>query len=252
MDWTALFSGQPAPQAGPAQPTQQPQPQQQQQQQPVEPGFEQPADVDPNGSPQQAQSPLDQFKDLFNIEPEKDANGNPVQKPTGDEPFFNMDKDKFSQAVGDMNFIPETAKESLEAVMAGDLKQLPALLNAVARNGYMQQTQLSQSMMEDLGKNAMQRMRSNLPETLKNHSTESTVFGSNVQFNHPAVKPVVKALAGQVLKKWPNATPQEVQQKVTDLMKSMGSMFEDPEDTGGQQSPNHQGNQYDWSQVFGQ
>ena len=189
---------------------------------------------------------------MFNIEPEKDANGQPVQKPTGDEPFFNMNSEKFNEAVGGMNFIPESAKESLEAVMAGDLKQLPALLNAVARNGYMQQTQLSQSMMEDLGKNAMARMRSSLPETLKNHSTESTVFGSNEQFNHPAVKPVVQALAGQVLKKWPNATPQEVQQKVTELMKSMGSMFEDPNQQQGQQSPNHQGSQYDWSQVFGQ
>ena len=254
MSWLDSFlnSGNANQQPQPQQQNQQPEPAAQPTHQPVksqDPGFQQPADHEPGKEPQQAKSPMDQFSEVFNIEPKKDAQGNVIQEPTGDEPFFSMDREKFEAAVNGMEFIPKTAAEALQKVQAGDLAALPELLNHVMRFGYTQQTQLGQQMMEDLGRNVTARINDRVPEVVNSLGVQNLLAG-NSQLNHPAIQPVASALAKQVRAKYPNASAQEVQEQVTSYLKTLGTQFaEDTQEPGPQNQGRNQPT--DWSKVFG-
>lgn len=246
--WMNLFNGsnQNQQQQQPAQP--EPSPQAPATPPAKDPGFQQPADHDPNNNQQQAKSPLDQYGELFNIEPEKDAQGNPVQKPTGDEPFFNMDEEKFQATVNKMNFIPESAQETLKKVQEGDMSALPELMNQMVRYGYSQNVNLTRHMMEDLGKGVTSRVNQSVPDKFQELQVAGALQG-NQSLNHPAIKPVATALAQQVRAKYPNATPQEVQEQVVGFIKTMGQSLNEPADSDreNQQQPNR----YDWEGLFG-
>lgn len=214
-----------------------------------DPGFQQPADHNPAQDPQQSKSPMDQFADVFKIEPKKDEKGNIIQEPSGDEPFFSMDREKFEAAVNGMEFIPKTAAEALQKVQSGDLSALPELMNHVMRFGYTQQTQLSQQMMEDLGRSVQARINDRVPEVVNTLGVKNLLAG-NAQLSHPAIQPVANALATQIRAKYPNATAQEVQEQVVNYLKTLGTQFTEDSQEPGPQNQN-QRQPMDWSKVFG-
>lgn len=212
-----LFGGTPTPDAAPAQPAQPA---------PAQPGNLPPAaPADPtkvpgttpnDGTP--TNSPLDQFKDLWE----------PVKNEAGDQTPVELDAAKVSEAMSKADFSNVLNQENLSAIAQGGepaMKAFQDSLNAVARQVMTQSTLISNKMIEQAVAKATKEQQAKLPDLLKRQSLKENLADSNPLFNNPAVKPVIEAVQSQLAAKYPNATTTELAKMATDFVTVMGEQF---------------------------
>jgi hypothetical protein len=195
-------------------------------------------------------SPLDTFKDLFTIDPNKKPSKNPME-----DPLFALDPKKLGEAVSQMDFTRGINPESIaKAFPQGvDSIELGNVLNHVARSAYMLSTQMIVGMMERGFKTNNGRLDSSMSGKFRDLAIQNSST-KHPALKHAAAQPVVAALKQQIASQNPNFTPQEVQDQAESYFLAMGkAMTTLGEENNDPNNPNKKGGageQEDWSQFL--
>lgn len=162
-------------------------------------------------------SPLDQFKDLW--EPIKNAA--PDGKPAA------IDPTKLQEVIGKADFTKAISQDNLAAIAAGGegaLKATMDALNVVARQVMTQSTLTSNNMINDAVAKALEAQTAKLPQMMKEQGLSESL-SVNPVFSNPAVKPVIDAVKSQLAGKYPNASVQELTTMANNFVTTMAESF---------------------------
>lgn len=156
-------------------------------------------------------NPLDDFKDLFTIDPKAEPKKNPLA-----EKLFNLDPKKLSDSAGKMNFVASIPKELLQKAAAGnDPDALAAVINHAGQTSFQVVTNMFIGMMEQGFSKNNGRFDSVLSDRFRDFSIRSS-RPENTVLNHPAVQPIVEALKTQFASKHPDLSAAEITKKAED------------------------------------
>lgn len=166
----------------------------------------------PNNQPG---SPLDAFKDLFKVDPNK-----PQPKDPFSEPLFNLDPKKLSEAATKMDFTRNLNPELVNKALQGDQQAFSQVLNQVMQSSFMMSTQMLVGMMEGGVRKNNERYNSVLDGRFREFTINSSE-PQNPALRHEAAKPVLAALRAQIAQANPNLSPSEVSKQAEDYFLSM-------------------------------
>lgn len=237
-----------------------------QQGQPVSPGnlpTQDPAQTGPVKSPEQQapgtstdatqqqqsnqNSPLDNFKDLWNPVKQDDKNTTP-------EPNANiLDPKKLQEIVAKSNFTNNISQDTLAAINQGGPDAVQAFnesLNLVAQNVITQALLASDKMSEQRVKIALEQQAKQIPDLIRSQTINNSVSESNPNFNHPAVAPLTSMLTKQLAIQFPESSTQEVTKMANDFIVNLAQVF-NPNQTQTQQQQNQiPGDNEDWDKFL--
>lgn len=152
-------------------------------------------------------SPNAEFQDLWKMEPTQ-----PNQAPN-----FRIDPAQLSQVTGNMDFSKSVSRDDLAKIVNGGEEAVGALvnvLNSVGREIFSTNAQFSSHMTEAGYTSAQQAIDRGLPNLVKKQFSQNELFQSNPKLREPALQPLVMAIQDQIGKKYPNASPAEVNSMV--------------------------------------
>ena len=177
---------------------------------------QQPAAPEPNTP----DSPLDQFKGLWETDPNKpaDPNATPVA----------LDPAAVQKVVAKADFSSAITPENLAAIAEGGEAAQTAFansLNAVAQQVLAQSTLVGNKLTEQAVTRALAAQEAKLPDMLRNQAVTNHLKDTNPLFSNPAVKPVIEATQAQLTQKFPNASPAEIATMAQDYIVAMGETF---------------------------
>lgn len=179
------------------------------------------APITPAPAPQD-DSPLAQFAKLWEPVPvDKDA-PKPPASPT------QMNVEDLQKVVAKVDFSQHITPENLTAITEGGEGAAAAFteaLNAVARQVLVQSTLVNNKVTEQAVAAATKAAEDNIPALLRSQSTSASLKDSNPLFTNPAIKPVIEATQTQLLAKFPNATPAEINKMTEEFVLGMGEHF---------------------------
>lgn len=202
-------------------------------------------------------SPLDPFKDLWNNEPAKGADGKPIKD--GKKSLLNIDPAKVAEAAKKMSYSGLVPPELMQKALSGDSGSMGQILDAVGQAGFTHAFTANGQMMERMAEVLEGRIRESLPGEVRKHSLKDSVLSQNPKLNNPAIRPLVEAIQQQILQKFPDATQAEVQEMsstyMTNVFKELGGTGESQSTgtaKGGDGSLNPGGeSEMDWGAYFG-
>ena len=194
-----------------------PQPQQQQAPQPAQDNNTVP---NATNSPthNEGESPLANYADLWDN----------FGKPNEEGNLLNFDKDKLGDLAGQMNFASTIKPEQFQAVAQGGeeaTKALSDILNAVARQSYLNSTETTTHLLNSALKNSKDDIFSKLPDHVKKLDVSANLSKQNPMLNNPAVKPILTALESQLSAKYPNASAEEITQHAQTYLTELSGVF---------------------------
>ena len=189
-----------------------------------------PANVDPNtpaapGNPAAPvvpaipDSPLDQFKTLWEPIPTKEGD-----IPSGPVP---LDPVKLQEIVSKADFTKALNPENIAAITAGGEGASKAFidsLNLVAQQVLMQSTMAANQMTEHAISAALANQATAIPNMIKAQSLSSNL-NSNPIFTNPAVTPIMEAVKAQLLAKNPDATAAQLTEMTQNFVTVLGEAF---------------------------
>ena len=193
--------------------------------------------------PTAPESPLDQFKTLWDTDPNA--------KP---EIAFSLNADpaKFMEAAKGMNFSSIIPAETLTAINAGGegaTKAFAEAMNTVAQATYAQSSHAAAKIVEMAVQKAEAAFEAKLPSLIKQHNVSDLNRTENPIFNHPSAMPIVGALEQQMSKKFPNATAQELRTMSQDYLKSFAEAIS-PKKASSTDSSNLAKGETDWDALL--
>jgi proteasome lid subunit RPN8/RPN11 len=171
-------------------------------------GTQQSANTAPNGvvpeQPAQPESPLDQFKDIWQpVENQSDPNA----------PLLNVDPKKLAEASRKTNFAGMINPQLMEQIQQGGpeaTKAFAAAMNQVAQGVYAQSAFATSKIVEAAVSKAKQQLIAEMPQQFKRQQVSDTLRSENPVFNHPAASPILSAVERQLSMKFPNAPASEI------------------------------------------
>lgn len=171
------------------------------------------------------ESPLDQFKDLFSIETDPNA---PVNDP--DASWFNLDQDKMLEAAGKVSFtnVPQF-NELAQKALSGDVEAFGQVMDSVMRGAYVRNAMLAGTISEKAGRAALERISADLPNRVRDISSQESVAKLNPVFEHPAMRPVVDNLRRQIQQKYPEASSQKIAELTNNYLSTISKQIATPE-----------------------
>jgi hypothetical protein len=189
-----------------------------------------PATVDPNalaapGTPATPvvpaipDSPLDQFKTLWEPVPTKEG-----EVPSGPVP---LDPAKLQEIISKADFTKTLNPENLAAISAGGegaTKAFTDSLNLVAQQVLMQSTMAANQMTEHAISAALANQAATIPNMIKSQSLSNNL-NSNPIFTNPAVTPIMEAVKAQLLAKNPDATAAQLTEMTQNFVTVLGEAF---------------------------
>lgn len=179
------------------------------------PDKDNPNNVDPNTD--KGDDPLLQFDNLW--EPNKDDKGNPIPDDNNDvdEGFMpKIDPKKFGDLVQKMDFTRNISAEEWQGIQAGGegaVKAMQSILNKSGRHSFATMFNAMSRMVESGFKNAQGKFHAGVPDIVRDFMTEDGLVsdaGLGPIAQNPALSPLVKGIKAQYLKKFPKATPSQV------------------------------------------
>ena len=193
------------------------------------------------GVPEVTAAPLDDFKGLWETVPNDPKS----------EQLFNIDQGKFSEAVGKMDFANKIKPELLQAISQGGdaaAQALPQVMNQVAQQAFMQSTLAIPKIVEQALAKHSATLDDRISKTVKRTSLSDGVKSANPALSHPGAQPIIAAIQQQMIQKYPNATPTELNDMAT---KYLGS-FADAIKGGSKQEAASEvpAGETDWNNFF--
>lgn len=151
-------------------------------------------------------SPLDEFGDLFTIDPKAEVEKDPLA-----EKLFNLDPKKLAAAAQKLDFTRVVDKELIQKALQGDVDSFTSALNQTMQHGFMTSMQAITQMMEQGISRNNERFSSTLEGRFKDFQINSS-SAKNPALNHPAVKPMLAALRQQIARnpKFKGKSPAEI------------------------------------------
>lgn len=197
-------------------------------------------------------SPLDEFGDLFTIDPKAEVEKDPLA-----EKLFNLDPKKLAAAAQKLDFTKVVDKEAIQKALQGDVDSFNGVLNQVMQHGFMTSMQAITQMMEQGITRNNERFSSTLEGRFKDFQINSG-SAKNPALNHPAAKPLLAALRQQIARnpKFKGKSAGEIQSMAEKYFLSMHKAIAgfdeegnpiDPADTDTTQGG---GKQQDWSDFL--
>lgn len=188
-------------------------------------------------------SPLDQFADLWKIEPKKDGE-NP------EEFSLNVDPKKLMEAAGKTDFSRALNQELLTKIAGGGedaVKAMVTAMNSMAQATYGQSTLTTAKIVEQALEAQRSQFMQQLPGMIKQHQLGDSLASENPLFSNPAVQPIMDALKAQLTVKHPNATAAELTSMAKNYVAALGTSFAPKPPSQGDASKSKE---YDWSNFL--
>jgi len=168
-------------------------------------------------------SPLEQFKDLWNTAhvDGKEGAANKQQAPT-------ITPEALQQVVSKVDFSKTLTPDMLAKVAAGGEDAQSAFaqaMNQVAQQVMIQSTLVNNKLTEQAVAAAIANQQASIPELLRTQAASDHLKTTNPLFSNPAVKPIIEATQAQLIQKFPQATPAELTKMTQDYILAMGNAF---------------------------
>lgn len=195
--------------------------------------IEDDSDSDPNKNNkttkkgQEGDDPLLKFDSLW--QPNMDGEGKPIpdEDNSGPKSYLpQLDAKKFDDFVGKLNFTQDIDQTDMDALKAGGEGAITATINVInkASRRSMKSAIAAASRMAEQGFNtANQRFTSEVPNHFRDLMTEDQLSSTVGIMQNPAFTPMVSMVKKQYLKKFPKATPSEVNAAVRQYFDFLGS-----------------------------
>lgn len=182
--------------------------------------------LDPNtGKPLAIDPPMSKFADFFKVTPSNDAN-----KP----PSFELNPETFNAQLAQMDFASEafTPELSAEILKGGPeaIKAMTTVMNQVGRNSFAKAAQFTSKATEFGYTQSKKSIATDLPSQLRKQATVSSLYDVHPNLRNPAVQPLVEMTTANLVEKYPNATPGEIQNLLVEYFDGVGGLFSRPED----------------------
>lgn len=171
--------------------------------------------------------PLANLESLW--QPNMDKDGKVIEEEVDDGAYMpNLDGKKLQAMVDKMDFMTGITKEEIDAVKAGGEESLGAIANIVNRAGRSSFTRAfhASSKLAEQGFNrAQERFMKNIPNQVRDMMVENGLNDAVGLTQNPMFKPLVSQVKTQFMKKFPKATPAEVNNGVKKYFDAMEAEF---------------------------
>lgn len=188
------------------------------------------------------QTPMDQFKDLWQTPPTEDPNANQSM-------FANLDPKKVMDSAKTVDFTKALTPEVLQKIQAGGaeaMQILPQVLNSVAQASFGQSTLTTSKIVEQALAKQQEKFEAMLPTLVKRASADDAL-SANPIYSNPAIQPLVTAAKEMFVRKHPNATAAEITSQVESYFKALGqSLAPAPAQPASKTSPG----EVDWDKFM--
>lgn len=185
----------------------------------------------PASSMNEPANPLDQFKDMFAVDP----NAKPVVK----EPLFNIDPAKLQAAAKGNDFTKVITPEMMQAIAGGGDGAVAATLaamNAMSQKSFGDSAMATTKIVEQALEKQQKAFEAMMPNLIKTQNLSDNLRNSSPIFNHPAAAPILDMFKNQVAKKYPNATAAEQTEMAQGYVKAFAEAANPPKPTQAQQA----------------
>lgn len=179
--------------------------------------------VTPPAIPNNPESPLDKFGDIWNTKP----NGQGANTP-----YFNIDQAKVREAAATMDFTSGMDPEKLKAIVAGGegaVAALASIVNTVGQNVYGNSAIATTQLIEKSLGLAEGKFNSSLEGKLKSFQSTQSFAQENPALRDPKFAPVVDSFRERAITKFPNASPTEINQYVNEYFNGFVKAIQSPE-----------------------
>lgn len=190
-----------------------------------------------NQASDSGKSPMDNYQDLWQ---------NKHNDTAAPSKTFNLDR--LPELVNQMDFTKSVTPEQLQQISAGGQEAMTAfaqVLSAVSRDTYAQSTATTANMVEAAVAKARQEFEASLPSAVRQAQAVDTVKQQNPLVSDPAFSPVVSAVTSQFLKRFPEATPADINSHINNYFDMMAGKLSSAKQAS------EPSKDTDWSQFFG-
>lgn len=190
----------------------------------------------PQGSndPNNQQSPLDAYADLF-----KPQDPTKAQSTHPEAPKFALDPKIVDQAASGMDFIAQLPPEIQEKIRSGDPSALMEAINHVGRNSYKAAITHMSSLTDRFVDLRSKHDQTNLGSAVQNHLIRNTVDTQFANAN-PVARDSLKWVSDKMREAFPDATPAWIAEQAPKFFVEMAKAI-DPKAFQQQAAPNQQG-----------
>lgn len=187
---------------------------------------------DPNKKLTQNKSGVsdDPMADLESLwQPNMDKDGKVIEEEVDDGAYMpTLDNKKLQAMVDRMDFMSGITKEEMDAVKAGGEDSLGAIANIVNRAGRTSFTRAfhaSSKLAEQGFTRAQERFMKTVPNQVRDMMVENGMNEAVGITQNPMFKPLVNQVKAQFLKKFPKATPGQVNEGLKKYFDAMEAEF---------------------------
>lgn len=150
-------------------------------------------------------SPIEQFKDIWQTDPNA--------KPAEPVKYVDVDPTKFKEDVTKLDFSKVIKPETLQAISKGGDEAVAAFaeaINATSQATLMQSASISKKFVEEALGKADGEVNARIANNLRTSQIQQARPQDNPIYSHPATKPIAEAIELTIAQKNPTATPAEV------------------------------------------
>lgn len=202
-----------------------------------------PNGVVPDNVPETPASPLDQWQDIWQTDPN-------AAPPAGNFVPEKLDAPKLQEVMSKVDLKTAVTPENLAAIQAGGEGATEALMNSmnsIAQSTLVQSALVTNKMVEQAVQKTQEAMMKQIPDLIKKQGLTNALNETNKIYSNPAVAPVIDAVKSQLATKFPEATTQELTQKAQDFVTAMGAAV-----TPAAPAPAANPNETNWADFLGE
>lgn len=172
--------------------------------------------------------PMAELESLWQPNVDKDGKVIPDENEDLGTYMPNLDNKKLQVMVDKMNFTDGITKEEIDAIKAGGEEALGAFANMINRAGRSSFTRAftaSSKLAEQGITRAQERFMKGIPNQVRDMMVENGLNDAVGLTQNPMFKPLVSQVKTQFMKKFPKATPAEVNDGVKKYFDAMEAEF---------------------------
>jgi len=212
----------------------------------IQPPADNSAPADSN-NPTGSESPLDTFKDLWETDPNKQAD-------TNTSLLGEINPQKILEQASKVNFAKIVKPEDVKLIQQGGEGAVEALgraLNATSQAVYAQSAVATAKIVEQATSRLEEKILASLPERIKQQSFSNSLREDNPAYSHPSAAPIVAMIETQMQTKFPNATTAELKEMAKDYFTKTFSAISGADATAAKTKQEAASKEIDWSKEFG-
>jgi hypothetical protein len=193
-------------------------------------------------------SGLDAFKDLWNNESTEGEEGDTFDPSSS----LNVDPKAIQEAVSQIDFSQVLDKETLSQISEGGEGAQQAFaksMNSIAQHVFSQSMIANATMVKQALSNSTGAVDGRIKNQLRQSKVSESVRNTNPEvYNHPSVAPIMEAMEGQLLRKYPTASPEEISQKANQWFEKFADEIAAPKRKQAESKSRSQ--EMDWEAFF--